>query len=287
MPNHFTPRSKLITVPLLATVKNVIDQVQTLSLLDQSTSGRGQTHGAFDRVQENLKNWFLPSVDLRDFSYIYPTSGISQGIECWLSHESRTINWVNGDYIWPHFIRPHLQRLNHWSDFESGVLYLSQPSAIDGNMMTDWDDFLNASIPHVVDLAFWGTVQAQNLKLSKHTEMVFYSFSKGFGLHSLRLGWIFSKKEIPHLEQLKLVGYQSLVNLIFTEKIISQLSFDFMYKTFQNEQKMICEDFKITPADSVLFANSKNIEFDEFKRNPRALARIPLSEILRKLSHES
>jgi|GEM_PF-1885129 len=88
---------------------------------------------------------------------------------------------------------------------QGDYFYISQPSAIDGNLWTDYDLFMqkskSADIKVLVDLAYVGVVaNPYHIDVShSHIESVFYSLSKSFGAYYQRIGGVFTRKENPLL----------------------------------------------------------------------------------------
>jgi hypothetical protein len=276
----FIPKYKLVTSPLLPSLRQFLSSTHALQLLDQSESGRGEARNLYEAIKGKMPKWLNNHVDLAEFPNIYQTAGISGGIESWLLHEQRPLNIIRGDYRWPGLLHNKFITLEHWADFNGGVLYISNPSAIDGGWIEDWGDFLEAEIPHVIDMAYLGTAKPKYLQTSYSTEMVFYSLSKTFGLHSFRSGWVFSRKRIDHLEALNEAGYLSFPGLYLSNKIANELEPDYLFKSLRQAQARLCGVHNLMPADSVLFSNSNDPEYMYYRRRDDYSARIPIGNSL-------
>ena len=69
-----------------------------------------------------ITEWLKPVIDLSDFKYLYPANGVTEGINYWYMQENRKIIRHKDDYVW-------------LPESETGeVMYLSNPSSIDGNI---------------------------------------------------------------------------------------------------------------------------------------------------------
>ena len=205
--------------------------------------------------QTDIVEWLSPIIDLSNYK-VYPTNGITEGLNWWMSHEKRQIVYSPGDYEWVD------KKNQHQSEC---ILYMSNPSSIDGNFKT-----IPTHIPVALDLAYIGSTAMPNkIHIPDNVEFVFYSLSKSFGLGNVRTGWIFTKRIEPKLH--KLIYRHSYYNHYahqIAEKSIMEFPIDYSYRIFKHEQERVCHYYDLTPSDCVWLATSNNVNmYNKFKRN--------------------
>lgn len=210
----------------------------------------------------NIVEWLKPIIDLSDF-YVYPTNGITEGLNWWMANEPRAIYMDEGDYQW---IKPK------GNMYEDAIKYMSVPSAIDGNFK-----IIPRDIPIALDLAYVGSTPIQKIYIDKNVEFVFYSLSKPFGVRNVRTGWLFSRKQDFRLEALiyNAKYYNYFANQV-AETIIKNFDIDFVHKRYYNKQVNICKELDVKPSDSVWIATSTDIKYEKFRRQ-KDLARLCLA----------
>jgi histidinol-phosphate/aromatic aminotransferase/cobyric acid decarboxylase-like protein len=167
-------------------------------------------------IERIMRAYAGQTVGLGDFSYVYPTSGSSEGIYHVLTRVARegttTINTLVGEYEgyreqgknvglstkeWE-IDDPAISKLPAGS-----VWFLSNPCARDGNILPD--DFLAmlCQMGHklVLDLAYVGATAPHCFDLTHENVMaVVTSFSKPYGTFRLRIGGMtFSREQMPTL----------------------------------------------------------------------------------------
>jgi hypothetical protein len=176
-------------------------------------------------------SWVAPIVDFDPgvLAYSYPTNGSSEAIRDAIDEIAatgmghRAIIVFDGEYEGYEAIAKarHILfikiRREHWKEDLNALIdneaiiprsfFLSQPSAIDGNLWAEYDEFMSYTrdhFPHMriyLDLCYVGAV-AKDYKINatySHIEKVFFSLSKIFGVYYHRVGGVFSRKEMPGL----------------------------------------------------------------------------------------
>jgi histidinol-phosphate/aromatic aminotransferase/cobyric acid decarboxylase-like protein len=193
-----------------------------------------QYEEAWSRKQDALHDPFLegwaawatpvrPAITRTSFPHRYPTSGSSEALRETIAdfaakRRGNALHVFAGEYEgYEAYARGYgVTVLHHdrrdWATarhpYRSGDIFmLSQPSAIDGNLWSGYDDFLRhmaESYPQVeimLDLCYVGllardyTIEIGYPNISR----LFFSLSKIFGVYYHRMGGVFSKREIPGL----------------------------------------------------------------------------------------
>jgi len=239
-------QSTAVRTGMLDSVKKVCDTVTP-------------DYNSVRHYKTNIKDWLLPIIDLKDF-YVYPINGITEGLNWWFNQERRTVDMHTGDYQW---IKKTGKEL----------LYISMPSAIDGNIYDTIDDR-----PVALDLAYVGSTAIKPIKI-KNVERVFYSLSKPFGIRNIRTGWYFTKHEDQRLKDLtESAKYYNYYAHDVAEKIIDSFNLDHIYYVLNTQQKEICNTLNLVPSDSVWLATSTDEQYSKFRRKDN-IARICLSGV--------
>ena len=221
----------------------------------------------YDSVQgykTNIVNWLKPIVDLSDF-YVYPTNGITEGLDWWWGRSEYKIWSEPGEYQWVDHkntgMSPH-------------YVYQSIPSAIDGNYCAVANHTRVA-----LDLAYVGSTAIQKIELHCGVEKVFFSLSKPFGIRNIRTGWYFSRTPDTKREALThSAKYYNYFAHAVAETVISNFDIDYVHKKLYNKQKRICKQLNFTPSDSVWLATTTNKEYAKFMRDGKT-ARICLAGV--------
>lgn len=207
---------------------------------------------------------------LKDFKFRYPTSGSEEGIREIMTYlQSKNVKKIyvlKGEYegykaiadsrhMQTVEIDPHTDPKN----LEPGFWFISNPSARDGNIIPNKfiERICEAGHKVFYDLAYLGSVRPHDFDLSH--ENVFaavVSFSKPFGLFYDRIGFTFSKVEIPSLYGNK--WFKSILGLLIADKLLTGLKPEELYCKYKRVQKKIIEEinreFKLgmKPSDALL-----------------------------------
>jgi len=195
-----------------------------------------------------IKEWLSPYIDLSNF-IIYPTNGITEGINWWLVNEERKIKKYPNDYM-------QVQGHN-----EGEVLYMTTPFNADGaykNIPTD--------IPVVLDMAYFLSSDPIKINIPDNVEKIFFSLNKCFGLGHIRTGWLFTKKSVPFLNLLTSLGsYYNYYTHSVQETIINNCAPTEIVETFRKYQIKICKKFNLIPSEVVWLGLSTDPVYNKFK----------------------
>ena len=241
--------STAVRTPTLPEVKRTLSSIE----FDYDT---------VEHYQTNIKKWLSPIIDLSEF-YVYPTNGITEGLNWWMASETRAIRMREGDY--------------QWVQTQGGVgeiLYLSCPSSIDGNFVD-----IPTHVPVALDLAYVGSTEVRHIPMTDNIEYVFYSLSKPFGVRNVRTGWIFTRKEDKRLHNLTYgAKYFNYNAHHIAEKIINSYDINYIHNMFKGQQQLVCNELDLTPSDSVWLATSIHEDYQKFRRKDN-VARLCLSGV--------
>lgn len=216
------------------------------------------------KYKTDIVKWLKPIIDLSAYS-VYPTNGITEGLN-WFAGTSKYNIWKNSaDYQWIDNVNNRMHPCIH---------YQSIPSAIDGNFVEP-----GSYEKLALDLAYIGSTKVQKIKINNNVEYVFYSLSKSFGIRNIRTGWIFTQQPDVKLEGLiNSAKYYNYYASDVAETIINNFDIDYVYNRLYTKQKEICNILNFKPSDSVWLATTTDPEYSKFRRKDD-IARICLAGV--------
>jgi len=226
---------------------------------------------------------------LKDFHFGYPTSGSEEGIREIMTHlQSKGVKKIyvlKGEYegydavaatrsIETIEVDPNTDP----KSLEQGYWFISNPSARDGNIISD--DFINkiCDAGHKVfyDLAYLCSTRQHVFNLNhKNIFAVVISFSKPFGLFYDRIGFTFSREEIPSLYGNK--WFKSILGLMIAEKIVTTMKPSELYNKYRPIQEKIIKEINETlglglkPSDAILLAHLSTEDAEKLNEKQKEL----------------
>ncbi len=171
-----------------------------------------------NRFVNAYREWAKPVLQgLDEFAYAHPAAGSAEAIKDTLSvlhgnNPQARLHMFDGDYegVVAYASAMNFQVIKH-ARTEAGirdiakqikpgdVWYISEPSALDGNIWSGYDSFMKTTqdldLKVLVDTAYVGTI-ARDYKIRvdyPHIAGVFFSLSKPFGVYYQRIGGVFVK----------------------------------------------------------------------------------------------
>lgn len=229
------PRKSVRTM-VLPEVRNIIDSVKP----------------DVDVVKDyktNIVPWLSPIIDLSGF-YIYPTNGITEGLNYWMMEETRKIKTITGDYEWVP------------GSAHGEILYMTSPSSIDGELRS-----IPTNIPVALDIAYVSSGPKKYIELPNNVERVFFSLSKCFGLRNIRTGWYFTRRRDPLLHPLiyKAKYYNYYAHQI-AESVIDNFDVDHVFNRLRDHQINSCNQLGLTPSSTVWLGISQDNKWAKYSR---------------------
>ncbi len=215
---------------------------------------------------------------LKDFKYRYPTAGSSEGIREILkkaqTNGTNAINVLDGEYEgYGEYAKAYGMAVNHCdpSDYEEpGTWFISNPSAVDGNIIPNDRVTALCDSGHkvVLDLAYVGATRPYEFDVShENVSAVVMSFSKPYGVFRFRIGGIvFSRDEIPSLYGNK--WFKDTLRLCQALKLAEDVGPHALYPKYRPVQEEIIGDVNkefrlgIKPSDSLLLGHLNSEDSD-------------------------
>lgn len=245
---------------------------------------------------ERWMTWSAPVVDFDPdlWAYQYPTAGASEALRHIIYQRvadhagSPRIHFFEGEYEgymkmaeaaglhWIEHPRPEGQGPDTDLDFKriahsmvSGDLFfLSQPSAIDGNVWDEYQTFVDTMPAEslVVDVTYVGSVQEDAIKQrfdlnAPSIQNVVFSLSKPFGVYYDRIGGVFARKEDPGLYGN--MWFKNLTSLMIGERLMTDHSVFDVPNRLRPIQIQALENvsnalgIKLKPSQVVLLGNAR------------------------------
>jgi|HubBroStandDraft_6_1064221.scaffolds.fasta_scaffold161087_2 histidinol-phosphate/aromatic aminotransferase/cobyric acid decarboxylase-like protein len=194
------------------------------------------------------------------FAHHYPTSGASEGIHALLAfqatHGGGRVHVFEGEYEgYAHTaaalalpVVAHPRARDTWTRAAASLapgdsFWVSQPSAIDGNLWADFADFAALIAERapgaglVVDLTYVGAVPAPlPIDLERApVAAVLWSLSKPFGVYYHRIGGLLTRVEVPALRGHH--WFKNLFSLALGERLMASFAAGELPARYRAEQE--------------------------------------------------
>lgn len=273
-----------------------------------------QPHVLFERAYEDTqdaahlaflrawRHWVAPCVtglDAHEFQYV--TNGSSEGIRESVWHLAKTAHDAGttpqlhvfageyegyGAYARAAGVEVVVHDRAAWRDIEFAVgtrhrWYVSQPSAVDGNVWPDFAEFLRTldtrGVEAAVDLAYVGAVPnltPMDLALP-NVSHVFFSLSKVFGVFYHRVGGVLSRSAMLGLEGNKWFKntFSLYLGTSLMEETPTPTTLPSRYRSVQTDACRIVAErhgIPLEASDVILLASAAPGPYpDAFRRGPR------------------
>jgi histidinol-phosphate/aromatic aminotransferase/cobyric acid decarboxylase-like protein len=233
----------------------------------------GQYERYQNRIIDRFVDWVRPEADLLPFAYRYPTMGSEEAIREIMTYlreveNADRIYTLRGEYEGYKAVAGTRGLPTVALDYEElihappGFLFLSNPSARDGNVLTNHAvNKLATRHRTILDLAYIGTAPLDEPIDTCHAYAVLTSFSKPFGMFYYRVGFAFARTEIPSLWANKM-WFKSVLALDAADAVIRSVDRAALLTDMRRRQSLACAEIKdatgvmLTPSDSFLLAHA-------------------------------
>lgn len=191
---------------------------------------------------------------LGTFAFRYPVNGASEAIFHLIAHikthEPKTpLYTIEGDYQGYKQYADRLKlKIKEVSKEETtepklkkGIFFISNPNAHVGEILSN--SFIQKVVKRhrlVLDITYVGITRPFNINVqNKNIIAVLSSFSKPMGLYYYRVGFVFSRQEIPTLWPNK--WFKNIFSLIIADRLMKKIKFGSLYKKYRPIQEKIIE----------------------------------------------
>lgn len=223
------------------------------------------------------------------FQYRYFTPGSSQGIFHLLAESkargTNKIHTFSGEYEgYREYgktlgIETQEHDLNaDLSELEKSVWFVSNPSAIDGNILRKGtiEALCNSGAEVNLDLAYAGSTQEQVFDVrNPNIKNVFLSFSKPYGVFRFRIGFAFSREPIVSLYANK--WFKDIERVLASLKLAEEIGPNGLHTKYKPVQERIVQklnrDFSlgITSSDVLLLGYLKDKDAQDLNAEQREM----------------
>jgi histidinol-phosphate/aromatic aminotransferase/cobyric acid decarboxylase-like protein len=240
----------------------------------RATQPPGALDAFHDPIIERVLEFYRADVPaLAGFPHRYPTSGSEEGIrEVMTSLRAegvRSIYVLRGDYEGYRVVAEQrgmetieVERTADPRALPAGIFFLSNPSAIDGNIVPNERIVALAEAGHRIfyDLAYLGSTRPHTFDLSHPSIFAaVVSFSKSYGLFYDRVGFTLARHEVPSLYGNK--WFKSIFGLLIADAVVRTLTRGQLFATYRPVQESIVDEIRaetglaLQPSDAFLLAH--------------------------------
>jgi hypothetical protein len=254
------PKSRKITAYLDADIKQVVQEFFLKNYLAEENIETKQQ--LLRDTKESIVKYVSPIIDLSEFPFMYPVNGITDGlntlaVEC----RNKTIKTFDGEYDWLQLNLPKNVNYN-----TGDVLYVSNPSSIDGNYISNWNEIINTHQDIALDCAYIGSCRIEKIEINENINTVYVGLSKMFGLSELRIGYVFRRTPSIPLGGLLRNFYFNSNNLKLTIELFKNFDLDYLHKKHKQQQELFCEIHGLTPSDVIYLATTSDPVYNFYKK---------------------
>jgi len=250
-----------------------VQQLLTTIPVTNYTRGSGKATERLDYLESLYREWVKDIINLSEFTYCYFVNGVTDAINQWVATETRTWQYLQGDYEYANMIGGDGYSVNEIKPEQ--LLYISNPACETGNFIS----LDNIDNPVILDCAYIGSTDIQTITPPKNTEQVWFSFSKGWGLIGQRSGLVFTKEPHRSLHPMKTVEGWNYTSVETAIAIVENYDINTVYTQYKQLQLDVCTELDVTPSDCFFIATSTNPEYS-MRRRANDIARLDLSKIL-------
>jgi hypothetical protein len=274
------------------TLKYLLEEEIPLPKTEKGTLDLDMLHEPIiDRI---IKSYKILIPDLNFFKSRYYMAGSSQGIfhtlvRIKVENKKKKLYILEGEYegyreygktLGLEFTEVGPEDKIH--KLEKGIWFISNPSARDGNIISNYfiESICNDGHEVILDLSYVGLTKPHMFRVDHpNISTVFLSFSKPYGVFRFRIGgFAFSKKPIDSLYANK--WYKSIPGLLTSLQLVEMIPPGSLYEKYSKLQKEILSkinkehSLSIQPSDVFLlgYLKDKGVEkeqirlISEFKR---------------------
>ncbi len=272
MNKHYKKIMKMnpwVQCPQIPSVQKLLESISIVNYV----RGEGRATKRLKHLENIYREWVRDIVDLQDFKHCYFVNGVTDAINQWVATETRTWQYLEGDYEYANMISGKGNKVKYINSKD--VLYISNPSCATGNFIKLYD----LPNPIILDCAYIGSTVKQEIFVPPTTEQIWFSFSKGWGLVGQRAGLVFTKDPHVSLEPMKKVEGWNYTSVEVAIAIVENYKIDSIASEYKPVQQRICKDYNLDPSDCFFIATTTDEEFLE-RRRVGNTARLDLSYIM-------
>ena len=252
----------------------------TAKTITLGADGNPEIRGDFTKT---FRHWIgagseATAIGLGAFPEAYFVNGVTQGYDVFLyEHKGRRFRMLKGEYPYVQLSVDRWRYLEDEAVVEGDAVVLSMPSYRDGGVPRRFSETLDQcrrrNVPVFIDAAYFGTCFGVSFHFDHPAiEMVGFSLSKPFHIHSYRCGVLFARRTIRHLHEIQVnSGYFNRVGAFVGLSLMREFSSDYMPSQYRDRYSRACESLNVTQTNCIMLASVRDDDrrFDEVLRDDR------------------
>ena len=271
--NHIFQGSRAVRDPKVTDfIKNIFQD----DLLDH---GLNQWNN-LSKFKNSFTNWLqkhqsntLIGLDQYQMDF---SAGTTQSFDSfYLRHRNRKFRCYTGEYFY--HLKTWISNQINWSFITdrdpistNDAVVISMPFCDSGSLHPEYDNLIKTceqlGVPVLVDCCYYPI--SGNVKIdvsSTCIDTVSFSLSKAFPIANLRIGIRYTRDVVDGQKLHDAINYNNNLSAYIGLKIINKFSSDYIYNNYQYKQQLVCEYFRLTPGNCVMFA-SGNADWNQYSR---------------------
>ncbi|WP_236517842.1 aminotransferase class I/II-fold pyridoxal phosphate-dependent enzyme [Sandaracinus amylolyticus] len=203
-----------------------------------------------------------PVTGLETFPVRYFVNGVTQAYDIFFyEHKGRRFRTLQGEYPYVRLSVPDWAHVESDELRPNDALVMSVPFYADGSVPRGYRALLDRcselGVPVMIDAAYFGTSFGTRFDYTHPAiEMLSFSLSKTFAVHSFRIGILFSKRELSYLEEIQMQArYYNRVGASVGLALMRQFPADFMPSSYRDAHRRVCAELDVIPSRCVMLAN--------------------------------
>lgn len=262
--------------------RRVVDAVRSISMQEILAHG-DWNDGLKAEFLSAYTEWIgaskaTPVAGLDAFPVRYFVNGVTQAYDLFFyAHKGRRFRTLRGEYPYTRLSVPDWAPVEADELRPNDALVLSMPFYAHGSVPPRHRELLDRSlqlgVPVMIDAAYFGTCYGTRFDYAHPAiEMLGFSLSKPFAAQSFRIGILYSKRTLPHLEEIQgQASYYNRVGAYVGLRLMRRFPADFIPSSYRDAHRRVCAELDVIPSHCVMLANLRDDDrrFDAILADPR------------------
>lgn len=247
-------------------VVNYVNKIFTSDLLHNGLKNNKSLLEFKNAMHQWIKDHRLNSIIGLDSYQIDFSAGTTQSFDSfYYRHRNRRMRCFVGEYFY--HLKAWISNGVNWSFISESdplstndALVISLPFCDTGNDVLNLNQLLSQcdklGIPVLIDCCYYAISAGVNADLSSSCiDTIAFSLSKAFPIANLRIGLRYTRDTINDGQRLHdSINYNNSLSAYIGLQLINKFSADYIYNTYVERQRRVCDYFNLSPSKSVIFA---------------------------------
>ena len=204
------------------------------------------------------------------------SAGTTQSFDSfYFRHRNRRFRCYTGEYFY--HLKTWISNQVNWSFItnddpitKNDAVIISMPFCDTGSLHPEYNNLINTceqlGVPVLIDCCYYPISGNVNIDVSSTCiDSVAFSLSKAFPVANLRIGVRYTRDIFDGQKLHDRINYNNNLSAHIGLQLISRFSSDYIYNTYQDKQKTVCNYFGLIPGNSVVFAVGDS-NWDQYSR---------------------